>query len=459
MAKNKEKKSISITKYKSKREMNIGILLFAVIFIYLIITIFTYATSKRISIYEVREGSIVKDNSYIGLIRRNETVVSADAAGYVSYFQNENSKVKTGTSIYALSAEKLDTEAVIQETENTVVSEDAVKNVVLKVQNINQSFNTQKFSSIYSAKNEINTTLQNASNYTKTAQLGAVIAQNNANVTVYPSIRDGIVVMAIDGYEGWTEEQLNADSFDYGQYEVLHLKDQMEVMTGDPVYKLVTSEDWDVYIQLDKETAMELNDLTYIKTRIDKDNETIWADISIINKDGDYYACLSYDNSMIRYSGERYLNIELITEDQYGLKIPKSAVVEKEFYIVPEEYLTSSGSADGFLVQKNNSAEFKAASIYNVSEDGYLYLNPEDFEKDTVLVKPESTETYLLRTKHTLEGVYNINKGYAVFCQISILCENDEYYIVEEGMAYGLSNYDHIVQDGDTVVEEEVVFQ
>lgn len=459
MTRNKEKKSISIMKYKSKREMNIGILIFAVIFIYLIITIFTYATSKRISVYEVREGSIVKDNSYIGLIHRKETVVKAEESGYVSYFQNENSKVKTGTSIYALSSEKLDTEAVVEEAENTVVSEEAVKNVVLKVQNVNQSFNTQKFSNIYSAKNEINTILQNASNYTKTAQLDAAIAQNNANVKIYPSIRDGIAVMTIDGYEEWTEDQLNADCFDYSQYEVVHLKDQMDVKAGDPVYKLVTDEEWYVYIQLDKETAMELNDLTYIKTRIDKDNETIWADISIVEQEGDYYARLCYDNSMIRYSTERYLNIELITEDQFGLKIPKSAVVEKEFYIVPKEYLTYSGSAEGFLIQKNNDVEFKAASIYNVSEDGYLYLNPEDFEKDTILVKPESTETYLLRTKHTLEGVYNINKGYAVFCQISILCENDEYYIVEEGTAYGLSNYDHIVQDGDTVVEEEVVFQ
>ncbi len=32
---------------------------------------------------------------------------------------------------------------------------------------------------------------------------------------------------------------------------------------------------------------------------------------------------------MIRYADERYLNIELIFEDESGLKIPKSAVVEK----------------------------------------------------------------------------------------------------------------------------------
>ena len=47
------------------------------------------------------------------------------------------------------------------------------------------------------------------------------------------------------------------------------------------------------------------------------------------------------------------LNIELILEDESGLKIPKSAVVEEQFYIVPEEYITTGGnsSSSGVMVQ------------------------------------------------------------------------------------------------------------
>ena len=48
---------------------------------------------------------------------------------------------------------------------------------------------------------------------------------------------------------------------------------------------------------------------------------------------------------MIRYATERYLDIELILEDESGLKIPKTAVTEKEFYIVPQDYITSGGAA------------------------------------------------------------------------------------------------------------------
>ena len=51
----------------------------------------------------------MKDNSYTGLIIRKETAVTAESSGYISYYQAENSKIKRGMNIYALSPEKLDT--------------------------------------------------------------------------------------------------------------------------------------------------------------------------------------------------------------------------------------------------------------------------------------------------------------------------------------------------------------
>lgn len=456
----RDKKSGNIRQYKRRREMNIGILIFAVVFIYLIVTIIMYATSKRISVYEVREGSIVKDNSYTGVIVRDETVVYAEAGGYVSYFQNENSKVKTGSNVYALSSEKLDTESITA-TEGVSLTDEEEKNLILKAQNFNENYDAQKFSSVYSLKNEYTSVLQNAGNQTRTTQLDSLIASSGSNITVYPCVRDGIIVTTFDGYEELTEDDLTADVFDRSAYEAVYMTDQMKVKAGDPVYKLVTGENWQVYVQLDQETAESLAETTYVKTRIDKDSETIWADFSILVKDDHYYGCLSYDNSMIRYSGERFLNVELILEDQSGLKIPKSAVVEKEFYVVPSEYLTSSGSgySRGVLVKDGNEAKYQAVDIYDTTEDGEICLNPNDFENGAVLVKPESSETYTLSEKKKLTGVYNINKGYAVFNVVKILCENDDYYIVQEGTSYGLTNYDHIVQDGNTVEEDEVVFQ
>ena len=100
---------------------------------------------------------------------------------------------------------------------------------------------------------------------------------------------------------------------------------------------------------------------------------------------------------------------------------------------------------------EGNSAQFTPIEIYDISESGEIYVSTADFTKGTTFIKPESAETYTLRETKPLKGVYNINQGYAVFKEVDILCESDEYYIVREGDTYGLNNYDHIVQNGDSM--------
>ena len=86
------------------------------------------------------------------------------------------------------------------------------------------------------------------------------------------------------------------------------------------------------------------------------------------------------------------------------------------------------------------------------------YLDMGSFKEGTVLQKPDSADTYTLSKTAKLSGVYNINKGYAVFRQINILCEGEEYYIIEDGNDYGLSNFDHIALDSKNVHENDIVF-
>lgn len=455
----KQHKITKIQGRKNKWEMNIGILIFSIILIYLIITVFMYTTSKQISVYEVRKGSIVKDNSYTGFIIREEQVTTAQETGYVSYFHNENEKIKSGSNVYAISSEKLAAESVPDET-STIVNDELQQNMLRRTQNFHENFVSNKFSTVYSFKSDIQTVLQSAAKQSKNDRLGEIIAQSGKDISVYQSSRDGIVVMTFDGYEEASEDILSPQIFERDDYEPTYLTDQMSIKQGEPVYKLITGDTWNVYVQLSEETAARLSETTYVKTRINKENETIWAEFSIIEKDHNYYGRLCYDNSMIRYSQDRYVTVELILEDETGLKIPKSTVAEKNFYVVPGEYLDTIGTYNqGVMVKKGDEAVFQSVDIYYTTEDNRVYLNPSVFEEDAVLVKPGSMETYSLKETAALPGVYCINKGYAVFKPVKILCENDDYYIVEEGISYSLSNYDHIVQDADMVEEDEVVFQ
>ena len=55
---------------------------------------------------------------------------------------------------------------------------------------------------------------------------------------------------------------------------------------------------------------------------------------------GTYLGYLAFDNSMIRYAQDRFVDVELILEDQTGLKNSEIAVTTKDFYVIPEDYLT-----------------------------------------------------------------------------------------------------------------------
>lgn len=462
---NKKNKSVSIKKYRRRWDLNVGIILFVIVLIYLLVTVIGYLGRDKISVYEVRKGSIVRDNSYTGLVIREETAVNAEAGGYISYYQNENSKVKSGANIYALSAEVINTETAGEDTaEGISLNPDLQNGIILQLQNYNENYNANDFSKVYSLKSNINTSLQDTYSVTRTQQLAAVIEESGIEVTSYQAPRDGIIALTVDGYEGITKETFTQDNFDLTKYDNTVLSDQMQISAGDPVYRLITNENWTVIVPLDEATADSLikDDVSSIRVRVDKDSESMWADFSVIEKDGGYYGCLDFDNSMIRYAEDRFLNVELILEDETGLKIPKSSVVDQKFYVIPEEYITTGGntSSRGITVRKKDgSMEFTPVDIYDISDEGEVCISRDDVKEGTTILKPDSDETYVIGKTKSLQGVYNINKGYAVFKKVKILCENDEYYIVREGEDYSLSNYDHIVQNGKSVNADEVVFQ
>ena len=131
------------------------------------------------------------------------------------------------------------------------------------------------------------------------------------------------------------------------------------------------------------------------------------------------------------------------------------------------EYLTQGGdsSESGFnkevYSESGSSVVFVPATIYYSEEDNYyIEMGGENgFNAGDYIVKPDSTDRYQIGASASLQGVYNINKGYAVFKQIDVLASNDEYYTIKKNMTYGLAVYDHIVLDASTVSEGELIYQ
>lgn len=454
-------KTTDFRKYKRKWHINIGLIIFCAIAVYLAVTVLMYLTKDKVSIYEVREGSILRDTAYTGFIIRDEEIITSESSGYINFLTPEGSKVGSKSKIYALSDNELKFKTSKDDTDMLSTEEQDI--LLIKTQSFSENYDHGQFSDIYSLKADITSALESKSSQNKQVQIEEMKKTQGDAIKINYAKNDGIIVYSTDSYEDVTLDNITEDILNKKNYSKKSISDNSKVSIGSPIYKLITNDKWSIVINLSAETARELSETKSIKVRFIKDNQTARASFSIQKKGKLTLGILSFDASMIRYIQERYLDIELILEDESGLKIPKSAVVTKEFYIVPEDYLTQGGNSNetGVLLKSSkNKVEFLPVSIYNRDyESGYVYLNPSAFNKNLILIKPDSSDTYQLGETKNLQGVFNINKGYALFKQIHIICESDEYYIIEEGSDYSLSNYDHIALDGTSVKEDDVVFK
>ena len=458
------KQEDNVIEYRKRKPLNIGLVIFGIIFVYLIATIIMYITAPRITVYEVRQGSILKDNAYTGLAIREELVVHTDSSGYVNYFAEDASKVRVGTKVYTLSGEKLVFEETASDKEVSLTDEERAS-LLRRIQAYNNQFQANDFSATYQLKNELQSSLDRLASHSKTDQLQYLLSsENHSGVTVKTSAKDGVLIYSTDGLEGITPDTVTLNHLRKTNYKKTEFTNNNHIASGEPVYKLVTSDRWQLLVEINKETQAMLAEKKSVKVNFKKDNQELRADISFLEGKEVPVLCLSFDNSMVRYVSDRYLDIELILEDETGLKIPKSAETTKDFYVVPNTFLTLGGdsSNDGVMRQRKDSegkdiAEFIHVTVY-FEEDEMIYLDPNEFQDGDVLIKPDSSEIYPLKETRSLKGVYSINKGYAMFKQIKILCESDDYYIIEEGNNFGLSNYDHIALSSQNIKENDVVF-
>ena len=206
-----------------------------------------------------------------------------------------------------------------------------------------------------------------------------------------------------------------------------------------------------------------MKDGSSVKVRFCKDDYTIVVPYTIIKKDGTFYMDLQFQTALIRYVNERFVDVELIISEESGLKIPNSAITSKEFFTIPKKCFTTGGDSNnlGLLIKnkENSDVTLITPTIYYESDKAY-YIDDEEVSAGDEIVLSDSTKTYTIgKDTDSLIGVYNINKGYAVFKQINIISQNQEYSIIETKTAYGLSLYDHIALDGSKIKENETVFK
>ncbi|MFQ7575637.1 MAG: HlyD family efflux transporter periplasmic adaptor subunit [Lachnospira sp.] len=464
----KSRQTKKIVKYR--RKPKIAVAIFALVLVYVISFIFIYLSKSKVRTYEVESGTLTTNAGFTGIIIRDETVYNSEYSGNINYYQKEGSRVKVGDTLYTVDETGRVSEILSQyntSNENSL-SKESLATIKSMLGNFRTDYNGNNFDEIYNLKADINATVLHAMNESIMENLDDIISKTGSE-NLFRTINcenTGIIAYYIDGFEELTCETVKAEDFNTSTYEKTNLKSEKLIVSGNPAYKLINSEDWYIMIPLTKEDIdlYDLADKDAVSIKIKKDNISTTANFSIINSGDKYYGKISLNRYMLRYATERFLDIEIGTASDSGLKIPASAVTENEFYTIPKEFLTKGGNSNdyGFICESYNSSgeavvKFVAADIYK-STDELCYVSKKDFESGATIIMPDSSKKYTVGPVDKLKGVYCINTGYTSFKLIDIIDQNNEYYIVKKGISHGISTYDRILLDAYNYSDNQMIY-
>lgn len=452
-----------VVKYRKPFHINIGIIIFFIIFLYIIFNIFTYFTKKHVSVYEVEQGTIVENNTYQGLALRTESVVNASTAGYINYYLQEFKKAAYNSLICSIDQNGDVTKKIAEANKsNNTITDESRTDIGNTINDYVNSYSNTGFYNIYNFKDNLNSQISEAINLQSLNSIGdyTQYAQSNSTFQLNYAPTPGLVTYYTDGYETVTTDSFQPAMMNELNYKKNNLQDRQTINNGDPLYTLITDENWNIIVNVNEKTYESLANTSSLQIEFKEDQKKVWTTLTEKQIDGNYYLILALNNSMIRYANERFVEIELLISEKSGLKIPNTAITSKDFFTIPTEYFSKGDdSSDLGVLEKSsttNSVTFTPLTVYYSKDDNY-YIDKNDITAGTVLQKADSSDTYTVNTSASLNGVYNINKGYAIFKQIDILYQNEEYSVVKTGTDYGISLYDHIALNGSNIKEDSFI--
>lgn len=463
----KKKKIVSV---RRKRPINIDLVFFGAVAVYICVICYMGMSSEHIAGYEVNEGTLSVNHTYTGFAIRQESVYQADTSGYVSYYARNGERVSGSSLVYTIDEKGEINELIQQNAENVDLTDDDFSMIRSEIRSYIGEYSDLEFYGVYNFQSSVESSVMDLMNQSMLESLEEA-GEDSMFSRVYAG-GIGILEYYTDGYEDVTVETMTEEMLDASAYKSQELKTEI-VQAGEPVYKLSTSEKWTLIVPLTEEEAagFQQEERKYMEVEFTRDHTKAWADFSLVYVGASPCARLDFNNSMVRFADLRYIEVEFLVDDESGLKIPNTAIVEKDFYLIPQQFLVEQGEDKGFMKEVydengNPSVEFVAMTLYYADEE-YYYVDPKESDfstgrekmpMGTYLVEPDTQERFQIGMSHTLQGVYNINKGYTQFRQINILYQNEEYTLVEEGTSYGLTVYDHIVLNGDAVDEEQIIY-
>ena len=460
--------SKKIIPYRKKRIINVGVIIFLLVFFYLILILVKFATRKQIRYNEVVEGSMSENKTHTGLILRDESVQVSPDGGYINIYMRDGKRAAVGSRVYSLDATG-DLKKLMEASagKEDTISDSSVIEMKKKLSNFASNYSDSDFEYVYDTKYLLDNAASEYSNLINIENIDNISNENGLRLNVVTSPYSGEISYAMDDIAEKKEEDLTKSDFDTSKHPISYIKNEQLIEAETKVYRIVNSESWSIYFEFEKGEEELYAEKKALTVKFKSNGLTLTGDYSVVEtKDGYSLGKLTFDKYMVQFISNRYAEFDIQSSVVNGLKIPSKCVLEKDFYTIPVEYMAKGGDgvSDGFYKQVDKdgttSTVFVPEDIIKITDTNcYISTENKDIASGDKLIKPDSNEIFEVSNKEKLLGVYNINKGFTVFKNIDILGSNKEFYIVDKGTKYGLKVYDHILLNPDGFKEGDFIYQ
>lgn len=453
---------------KRKIYVNIGMIVFFVMIIYLTGYVMTYLERNKLAIYEVSESDIKDTMEGTGIVIREEELIKTEETGFISPYVKEGSRIRAGGTVYTL-----DTTGKVQEfidsfaLEKNDTSQEEKLSVIEDLRQFSEGYDDDRFFETYDTKNNVEHDLM--------AYTDTIMANNKKQFNEkygkdsYKEIvaeQSGLISYRSDGWEMKTVEDITKEDFS-GKNNMKDLRTSAKVNANTPAYRIITSQKWHVVMELSQDEYMKMKKLeneekTNVNVGFDKDDFVAPATFSCYMKDNYCFIDLAFDKYVHRYINQRYLWVRVIIAEADGLIVPTSSIVFKGAYKIPAEYLVTDEKKHYFVNVVDEGISGKQ-SLHQVevdivkSKDDYYYVNGSGLSDGDIITNENEDTTMVLKKKAKVRGVYVVNQGYASFQTVE-LKERTEDYCILYVRGSNIQMYDRIILHSDSIKENQLIY-
>ncbi len=461
-----------IIKFRQRKDVNIGLVVAFGVLVLLVINIYRYATTPHLSLYEVHAGSSGSEVPATAMILRTETIYRTERAGYLNYYYREGARVTKNAKIYSVNDSSELQDILNMNEDNATLTTNDLLRLKGNVRTFCAEYSDATFSDCYSLREEF---LSDYLRYRDVSALDTLAnkdTMNNSFLTV-EAPQSGVVSYFSDIYDGYTKDMITGEEFLLEKRTVPEYKKQTGISAIDNfAYKLVSDDKWQLVIQVPEESedAMKKSGET-VTFQIAGDPVLYEKQYEELRAGDSTYLVVDMDRYATDYLSERFVDVTVFVAARDGLKIPETAILTKEIYQIPERFVMKGGGEEkevGISLERYDAESGEVKPDFCIInplfyENGYYYVAAEDLDSgqyifsSSLTSEPERAMLYSFLTE--MEGVYNMNKGYAVFRRIERITDVEEYVLVRAGLAGGVALYDHIVLDVSAVSKDVILIE